>query len=462
MERIENTTNTIVDGVIWKGLLKFFFPIMLGTLFQQLYNTADTLIVGNFVGTNALAAVGATGPFVNLLVGLFVGLCSGAGVVIAQSWGAHDPDAVDRQVHTALVLSAAVGALLTVLGLVTAAPMMRLLGTPDEILPDAALYLRIYFLGMIPNVVYNMGTGVLRAVGDARRPLYFLLFSAGVNTGLDLLFVAVFHWGIAGAAIATVAAQVLSAGLVLGVLTRSRGCYRIQWRGMRMHRGILRNIFVVGVPSALQLAITSFSNVFVQSYVNRFASSCMAGWAAYQKIDAFVILPMTTLSVTATTFVGQNVGAGNWDRAKQGIRCALAMATVVTGVLLVPLMVFAQPLCTLFNQEPEVLGYGVYFIRLISPFYLVANFNQIYAGALRGAGDAKVPMVIMLGSFVVFRQLYLFVTYQVAGTLLPVALGYPVGWVVCSGVLLWYYRSGRWMAHSLVTPAGRGTDRERE
>jgi len=166
--------------------------------------------------------------------------------------------------------------------------------------------------------------------------------------------------------------------------------------------------------------------------------------------------------VTATTFVGQNVGAGNWDRAKQGIRCALAMATVVTGVLLVPLMVFAQPLCTLFNQEPEVLGYGVYFIRLISPFYLVANFNQIYAGALRGAGDAKVPMVIMLGSFVVFRQLYLFVTYQVAGTLLPVALGYPVGWVVCSGVLLWYYRSGRWMAHSLVTPAGRGTDRERE
>ena len=290
-------------------------------------------------------------------------------------------------------------------------------------------------------MLYNLGAGILRAVGDARRPLYFLLFSAGVNTGLDLLFVAVFHWGIAGAAIATVAAQVLSAGLV---------------------RGILRNIFVVGVPSALQLAITSFSNVFVQSYVNRFASSCMAGWAAYQKIDAFVILPMTTLSVTATTFVGQNVGAGNWDRAKQGIRCALAMATVVTGVLLVPLMVFAQPLCTLFNQEPEVLGYGVYFIRLISPFYLVANFNQIYAGALRGAGDAKVPMVIMLGSFVVFRQLYLFVTYQVAGTLLPVALGYPVGWVVCSGVLLWYYRSGRWMAHSLVTPAGRGTDRERE
>lgn len=459
---LRQNSGDITQGVIWKQLLAFFFPLWFGTFFQQLYNTVDTVVVGRFVGKTALAAVGSTGVVVNLTVGVFTGLASGAVVIIAQHYGARRGPEVFRSVHTAMLLSLLLGAFFMAAGFLLTPWSLRAMGTTEEALPGAILYQRIYFLGMIPNVVYNMGTGVLRAVGDARRPLYFLLFSAGVNTGLDLLFVAVFHWGIAGAAIATVAAQVLSAGLVLGVLTRSRGCYRIQWRGMRMHRGILRNIFVVGVPSALQLAITSFSNVFVQSYVNRFASSCMAGWAAYQKIDAFVILPMTTLSVTATTFVGQNVGAGNWDRAKQGIRCALAMATVVTGVLLVPLMVFAQPLCTLFNQEPEVLGYGVYFIRLISPFYLVANFNQIYAGALRGAGDAKVPMVIMLGSFVVFRQLYLFVTYQVAGTLLPVALGYPVGWVVCSGVLLWYYRSGRWMAHSLVTPAGRGTDRERE
>lgn len=413
MARTKTADRDMTQGGIFRALLLFSLPLLAGNFFQQCYNTVDSIVLGNFVGKAALAAVGTTTPIINTLIGLFLGLSAGIGVVISQFYGAKEEEKVGQAVQTSLLL--------------------------------------VLLL-----------CGVFTAVGDARRPLYFLLFSAGVNTGLDLLFVAVFHWGIAGAAIATVAAQVLSAGLVLGVLTRSRGCYRIQWRGMRMHRGILRNIFVVGVPSALQLAITSFSNVFVQSYVNRFASSCMAGWAAYQKIDAFVILPMTTLSVTATTFVGQNVGAGNWDRAKQGIRCALAMATVVTGVLLVPLMVFAQPLCTLFNQEPEVLGYGVYFIRLISPFYLVANFNQIYAGALRGAGDAKVPMVIMLGSFVVFRQLYLFVTYQVAGTLLPVALGYPVGWVVCSGVLLWYYRSGRWMAHSLVTPAGRGTDRERE
>ena len=462
MARTKTADRDMTQGGIFRALLLFSLPLLAGNFFQQCYNTVDSIVLGNFVGKAALAAVGTTTPIINTLIGLFLGLSAGIGVVISQFYGAKEEEKVGQAVQTSLLLVLLLCGVFTAVGIAMVPGMLRLMATPADVFPQAARYLRIYFAGVSGLMLYNLGAGILRAVGDARRPLYFLLFSAGVNTGLDLLFVAVFHWGIAGAAIATVAAQVLSAGLVLGVLTRSRGCYRIQWRGMRMHRGILRNIFVVGVPSALQLAITSFSNVFVQSYVNRFASSCMAGWAAYQKIDAFVILPMTTLSVTATTFVGQNVGAGNWDRAKQGIRCALAMATVVTGVLLVPLMVFAQPLCTLFNQEPEVLGYGVYFIRLISPFYLVANFNQIYAGALRGAWDAKVPMVIMLGSFVVFRQLYLFVTYQVAGTLLPVALGYPVGWVVCSGVLLWYYRSGRWMAHSLVTPAGRGTDRERE
>ena len=483
MARTKTADRDMTQGGIFRALLLFSLPLLAGNFFQQCYNTVDSIVLGNFVGKAALAAdhaavtsdnprtedpqailaaVGTTTPIINTLIGLFLGLSAGIGVVISQFYGAKEEEKVGQAVQTSLLLVLLLCGVFTAVGIAMVPGMLRLMATPADVFPQAARYLRIYFAGVSGLMLYNLGAGILRAVGDARRPLYFLLFSAGVNTGLDLLFVAVFHWGIAGAAIATVAAQVLSAGLVLGVLTRSRGCYRIQWRGMRMHRGILRNIFVVGVPSALQLAITSFSNVFVQSYINRFASSCMAGWAAYQKIDAFVILPMTTLSVTATTFVGQNVGAGNWDRAKQGIRCALAMATVVTGVLLVPLMVFAQPLCTLFNQEPEVLGYGVYFIRLISPFYLVANFNQIYAGALRGAGDAKVPMVIMLGSFVVFRQLYLFVTYQVAGTLLPVALGYPVGWVVCSGVLLWYYRSGRWMAHSLVTPAGRGTDRERE
>lgn len=442
--------HSMTHGNILRQLLLYSLPLLAGNFFQQCYNTVDSIVLGNFVGKAALAAVGTTTPIINTLIGLFLGLSAGIGVVISQFYGAQEEEKVGQAVQTSLVLVLVLCGAFTVVGVAMVPAMLRLMATPADVFGPAQEYLRIYFAGVSGLLLYNLGSGILRAVGDSRRPLYFLLFSAAINTVLDLLFVAVFHWGIAGAAIATIVAQALSALLVLGVLTASRSCYRVQWRNLKVQRGILRNIFVVGVPSALQLAVTSFSNVFVQSYVNRFASSCMAGWAAYQKIDAFAILPMTTLSVTATTFVGQNVGAGNWERAKRGIRCSLAIATVVAVVVLVPLMLFARPLCGLFNQEPEVLDYGVYFIRLISPFYLIANFNQIYAGALRGAGDAKMPMYIMLGSFVVFRQIYLLVTYQCFGTLLPVALGYPVGWVLCSVLLLGYYRSGKWKKRSLV------------
>ncbi len=455
MNKRRQTDHSMTQGNIFRQLLLYSLPLLAGNFFQQCYNTVDSIVLGNFVGRAALAAVGTTMPIINTLIGLFLGLSTGIGVVISQFYGAGEEKKVGQAVQTSLVLVLILCGLFTAVGIGMVPFMLRLMATPADVFAPAQLYLRLYFAGVSGLMLYNLGAGILRAVGDSRRPLYFLIFSAVVNTGLDLLFVAGFRWGIAGAALATVVAQGLSALLVLVVLTRSDACYRIQWRGLRVQKGILRNIFVVGIPSGLQLAITSFSNVFVQSYVNRFASSCMAGWAAYQKIDAFVLLPMTTLSVAATTFVGQNVGAGNWDRAKRGVRCAMGMATVVTVIILIPLMIFSRPLCALFNQEAEVLFYGSYFIRLISPFYLVANFNQIYTGALRGAGDAKVPMVIMLGSFVVFRQIYLFVTYRLVGTLLPVALGYPVGWVLCSILLFFYYRSGKWMSHSFVTEPTR-------
>lgn len=455
MNKRRQTDHSMTQGNIFRQLLLYSLPLLAGNFFQQCYNTVDSIVLGNFVGRAALAAVGTTMPIINTLIGLFLGLSTGIGVVISQFYGAGEEKKVGQAVQTSLVLVLILCGLFTAVGIGMVPFMLRLMATPADVFAPAQLYLRLYFAGVSGLMLYNLGAGILRAVGDSRRPLYFLIFSAVVNTGLDLLFVAGFRWGIAGAALATVVAQGLSALLVLVVLTRSDACYRIQWRGLRVQKGILRNIFVVGIPSGLQLAITSFSNVFVQSYVNRFASSCMAGWAAYQKIDAFVLLPMTTLSVAATTFVGQNVGAGNWDRAKRGVRCAMGMATVVTVIILIPLMIFARPLCALFNQEAEVLFYGSYFIHLISPFYLVANFNQIYTGALRGAGDAKVPMVIMLGSFVVFRQIYLFVTYRLVGTLLPVALGYPVGWVLCSILLFFYYRSGKWMSHSFVTEPTR-------
>ena len=460
MNKRRQTDHSMTQGNIFRQLLLYSLPLLAGNFFQQCYNTVDSIVLGNFVGRAALAAVGTTMPIINTLIGLFLGLSTGIGVVISQFYGAGEEKKVGQAVQTSLVLVLILCGLFTAVGIGMVPFMLRLMATPADVFAPAQLYLRLYFAGVSGLMLYNLGAGILRAVGDSRRPLYFLIFSAAVNTGLDLLFVAGFRWGIAGAALATVVAQGLSALLVLVVLTRSDACYRIQWRGLRVQKGILRNIFVVGIPSGLQLAITSFSNVFVQSYVNRFASSCMAGWAAYQKIDAFVLLPMTTLSVAATTFVGQNVGAGNWDRAKRGVRCAMGMATVVTVIILIPLMIFARPLCALFNQEAEVLFYGSYFIRLISPFYLVANFNQIYTGALRGAGDAKVPMVIMLGSFVVFRQIYLFVTYRLVGTLLPVALGYPVGWVLCSILLFFYYRSGKWMSHSFVTEPTRTEETE--
>ena len=453
----------MTEGNIFRQLMLFSLPLLAGNFFQQCYNAVDSIVLGNFVGRAALAAVGTTTPIINTLIGLFLGLSTGIGggdlPVLRRPGGQKgEPGGADQPPAGAPALRG-----LYHCGGCSWCPSCSGSWPPRRTCssrPPSTWKSTSPGVGGL--MLYNLGSGILRAVGDSRRPLYFLIFSAAVNTGLDLLFVAVFHWGIAGAAIATVLSQALSAVLVLVVLTRTQGSYRIVWKGMRLDRGILRNMFWIGIPSALQLAVTSFSNVFVQSYVNRFASACMAGWAAYQKIDAFVILPMTTLSVAATTFVGQNVGAGNWTRARQGMRTAMAMATVITLIILVPLMLFARPMCALFNQEPEVLDYGVYFIRLISPFYLLANFNQIYAGGLRGAGDAKMPMFIMLGSFVVFRQIYLFLTYRLAGTLLPVALGYPVGWIMCSAVLFFYYRSGKWVKNSFVVLPEQGKEKAAE
>lgn len=385
----------ILTGSIPKQLLLFFLPIWFGTLFQQLYNTADTLIVGNFVGTNALAAVGATGPFVNLLVGLFVGLCSGAGVVIAQSWGAHDPDAVDRQVHTALVLSAAVGALLTVLGLVTAAPMMRLLGTPDEILPDAALYLRIYFLGMIPQMLYNMGTNILRAIGDSKRPLYFLIAASLVNIVLDVVFIAVFGWGVMGAALATVLSQVASAVLTLRCIVGSQGMpWHIRTEKLRLHGDVFAAICTIGVPAAAQSAMYNISNMFIQSSMNSFGTSTIAAWGVYGKIDFVFWMTINSLGIAITTFAGQNFGARQYDRVRRGVRVCLAMAACTTLVISFTFYNLAEVLFRLFSQDDAVVAVGVGMMHVLTPVYITYVCIEVLAGALRGCGDVRVPTLI--------------------------------------------------------------------
>lgn len=427
---LRRTDTDMTRGSVLGQLVAFSVPLLIGNIFQQLYNTVDSVVVGNFVGKEALAAVGSVGPVINMLIGFFNGFATGAGVVISRHYGARQRENVRTAVQTTIAMTILMSIALSALGVVLTPALLRMMQTPEEVLAHASEYLQIYFAGLSGLLLYNMGAGILRAVGDTRRPLYFLIFSAVTNTVLDLLFVAVFHMGVAGVAIATILAQFASAALVLAVLTRTKGDYRIEWRAVR-------------------LAVTAFSNIFVQSYINRFGADCMAGWTSYNKIDSFALLPITTISLAVTTFVGQNLGAGDHARAKNGTRTALLLSEAVTVVVLLPLMLLSPQLISLFNQEPEVLRYGTLFIRFISPFYLVICINQIISGSLRGAGDSRSCMLIMLGSFVLFRQIYLMIVYRVWGTVLPVALGYPAGWVLCSVILLLYYRSGAWKKASV-------------
>ena len=426
----------MTQGSITRHLIQFALPLLAGNVFQQLYNMVDTWVVGNFVSNEAFSAVGTVGPIINMLIGFFMGLSSGAGVVISQYYGAHRPEKVRDTVHTAMVLTLVLCAVFTALGLALIPAMLDLMNTPAEVLPESTAYLSIYFSGITGLLIYNMGSGILRAVGDSRRPFYFLVVSAVLNTGLD----------VAGVAWATIIAQAVSAVLVLAVLMRTvlmrtDSCVRVELRRLRVHWDMLKKIVRVGIPAALQMAVTAFSNVFVQSYINHFGADCMSGWTAYTKIDQLMFLPMQSLALSATTFVGQNLGAGDTPRAQQGVRRALGISLAVTAVLMVPVLVLAPQLTAFFNRKAEVVAYGTLLLRYISPFYLLCCINQIYSGALRGAGNSQVPMVIMLGSFVVFRQIYLYiVSHFITNTLLPLAMGYPAGWLVCSAATLLYYR----------------------
>ena len=434
----------MTHGSISRLLFAFAVPLMLGNLFQQLYNTVDSLIVGNFVSKQALAAVGCTGPIINTLIGLFSGLAAGASVVISQYYGAKDEEKLCKAVHTTVMITLITCVVLTVVGVWATPLMLRLMDTPADVILEAELYLRIYFGGVSGLLLYNIGSGILRAVGDSTRPLYFLIFSAVMNTVLDLFFVAVLKQGIAGAAIATIISQFVSAILVMLLLLRSKDSDRLEISRLRMHKGMLRRICNIGIPSSLQMGITAFSNIFVMGYINHFESSCMAGWTAYNKLDALAMLPMQSLSLALTTFVGQNLGAGDLKRAKAGPRYGMIMGLIVTVIILVPMMVFAPQLTALFNGDADVIEFGTLFVRICSPFYIAFVINQVYSGALRGAGDTKNTMYIMLFSFVVFRQIYLFIVSRLGATAGVIALGYPMGWMMCSALLLIYYYKGHW------------------
>ena len=441
----------MTSGNVYGLLIRFAVPLLLGNLFQQLYNTVDTWVVGNYVGKEAFSAVGTVSPIINMLIGTFLGLSVGAGVVISQYYGARQEDKVSETVHTALVMTAILGVLFTFIGVLMTPPMLRLMKTPAEVFPEAQRYLTIYFSGIFGLLLYNMGAGILRAVGDSQRPFYFLVLSTTLNIGLDLLFVIVFHMGVAGVAYATILAQGLSAVLVLLLLMRAKNCVRVSLRALKLHMDPLKKIVKVGVPAALQRAITSFSNVFVQSYINYFGADVMGGWTAYTKVDAFLFLPMLSVASGATTFVGQNLGVNNVERARKGVRAAMVIAMACNLIIMVPVIVFAPALVRFFNGTPEVITYGTLFLRMMSPFYVLTCVNQILAGSLRGAGDSKTPMFIMLGSFVLFRQIYLFVvTHFISNAIVPVAMSYPAGWLVCSVATVIYYKFAHWEKHRLV------------
>ncbi len=441
----------MTKGNITRHLVNFALPLLLGNLFQQLYNMVDTWVVGNYVSNEAFSAVGTVGPVINTLIGFFLGLSSGAGVVISQYYGAGREEKVRQAVHTALMLTLALGVVFTAAGIAMTPLMLQLMKTPAEVAPEQATYLRIYFAGVIGLLLYNMGSGILRAVGDSRRPFYFLVVSAVLNTVLDLLFVIKFHMGVEGVAYATIIAQAVSAVLTLWVLMGAEGGIRLELRALRFTWSVLRQIVAVGIPAALQMAITAFSNVFVQSYINYFGPDCMSGWTAYNKVDQLMILPVQSISMANTTFVGQNLGVGDTPRAKKGVRTSLWLSVAVTAVLLIPVLLFAPDLTAFFNSKAEVVSYGALLLRLLSPFYFFFCINQIFAGALRGAGNSQVPMWIMLGSFVVFRQIYLYIMANfISNEIIPIALSYPAGWFVCSVATLLYYHHCKFDSHRLV------------
>lgn len=431
----------MTSGNIFRHLFLFAMPLLIGNIFQQLYNMVDTWVVGNYVSDEAFSAVGTVGPITYLLIGFFLGFSSGASVVISQFYGAKRYDKVRDAVHTAIVMTFLLGIVFTVIGVLMVPLMLTLMNTPDSVRPEATEYLTIYFAGILGLMIYNMGSGILRAIGDSKRPFYFLVVSAVTNIVLDLLFVLKFNMGVAGVALATVIAQALSAILVMLTLFRTSSCVKVSFAYLRLNKEMLSKIVKLGIPAALQMAITSFSNIFVQSYINYFDKFAMGGWTAYSKIDQLILLPMQSISLASTTFVGQNLGIGNEKRARKGVSTALLMAVASTVILMVPVMIFAPQAVWFFNKEPEVIEFGTLFIRWLSPFYVLSCANQIYAGALRGSGNTKAPMVIMLISFVAFRQVYLFVMKNfISNTILPISMSYPAGWLLCSTLMFIYFR----------------------
>ena len=436
----------IVDGVIWQQILLFFFPILFGTFFQQLYNTADAMIVGKYVGKQALAAVGgSTGTLINLIVGFFIGLSSGATVIISQFFGARKQDQVSRTVHTALALAITGGLTLTLVGYFFSPTLLRWMQTPEDVMSPAVTYIRIYFLGMIPSLIYNVGSGILRAVGDSRRPLFFLIAACMTNIVLDLFLVMGADMGVAGAALATILSQTVSAVLVIVVLVRSQMAYHLDWRRIRFQGDLLARIVRIGLPAGLQSVMYSISNVIIQTFINGFGTDVSAAWSAWGRMDGLYWMILNAFGISITTFVGQNFGAMKFDRVKKGVRECLLMALAAAALCSVLMLLFGERIYRLFANEEAVIVRGMEILHLVAPFFVTYVFIEILGGALRGAGESLMPTLFTFFGVCVLRLVWLlgFVSRNPSMPLLMVS--YPVTWTVGSTLFIIYYLKGDWI-----------------
>ena len=433
-------TRDMTRGPILKQLLLFAVPLLFGNIFQMLYNTVDSIVVGNFVGKEALAAVGSTTMIINMLVFFFNGFSVGAGVVIGQRFGAKEEKELHTAVETTMALTFVFCVLFTIIGMSYVRPMLYLMATPEDVFDNAASYLNIYFAGISGLLIYNVGSGILRAVGNTTLPLMFLVLTSILNIILDLFFVISLHMGIEGVAYATILSQFLSAALTLLLLSRTKEIYRLVWRDLRIDKTVTGLIFAVALPAGIQSVITAFSNTFVQAYINYFGSSCMAGWSCYNKLDQVVFLTTQSIAMAATSFVSQNIGAKQEERANRGTVVSMALAVSTIVVVGGTLVLNARQAVRLFTQDESVIAFGVMFIRTNTMFVMFNGVNHVLAGALRGRGDSRGPMYIMLMGFVVLRQIYLFVlTRFISNTPRPVGFSYPVGWMLTMVMELTYY-----------------------
>lgn len=435
----------LTEGSIAKNIIKFAIPMFIGNLFQQLYNVADSLVVGNFLGSDALAAVTSTGSLIFLLVGFFNGTAMGAGVIIARFFGAKDHENVKKAIHTDLAFGILCGAIMTLVGVIFAPQILTLMDTPEDVFVQSVLYIRIYFLGSIAVVLYNVCMGIMQAVGDSRHPLYYLIFSSVVNILLDLLFNGVFKLGVEYAALATIISQLLATLMCLWRLTGKSQTYRVELRKIGFDKGLLKQIVGIGLPSGLQNSIISIANVVVQANINAFGSAAMAGCGAYFKIEGFVFLPITCFSMALTTFIGQNLGAKQYDRAKKGaafgIFCSITLAEVI-GILV---YFFMPRLILLFNAEADVVNYGILQAHTESLFYFLLAFSHTVAGIMRGAGKSTVPMFVMLGCWCIFRITYVTIITSIIPTIQVVFWAYPITWSLSSVVFLIYLLKADWI-----------------